>query len=200
MPSIDQLYRSCDPEQEQDFVFDHRYNKDLVVRLRPFSIHKDLDTFNQWINKQFHGSDKKMSAPSYFDGSYFRTILLATNAHSLWGMINGQPAFQVDLYKATEHQLPFREKGLSLMEGDVFLQVIISPDVIGEPLQASWILPACIHHCFNHTGVDRIILVNDVHDVHYRWLAEKASPTARWPLKNERAVYLYELIPGISKK
>jgi hypothetical protein len=196
MRIIDQLYRSYDPEQEHVFVFDHRYTEDAGVALRPFSIKKDLEIFNHWINEAFYSNNKKTNSTSYFDGSYFRTILLSPNAQSLWGLINGQPAFQVDFYKATEHQLPFREKGLSLTEADVFMQVIISPGIISDPFPSVWILPACIDHCFNHSGVKRVILASDAQDIDYRRLAEKALPSAHCPLKNGRIVYFYE---GISR-
>ncbi|HEX2627596.1 MAG TPA: hypothetical protein VHM26_01245 [Chitinophagaceae bacterium] len=193
MRTIDHLYRSYNPEKEYAFVFDRRYTKDVAVALRPFSIKKDLFTFNKWINEVFHTGYKKINIPPYFDGSYFDITLPAPNTQSLWGLINEQSSFQVDLYKATEHQLPFREKGLMLSAGDVFMHVIISPRIIGSS-SAAWILPACIDHCFRHKGVERIMLMNDAHDIHYRELAEKASPSSHCPLKNGRSVYFYELI------
>lgn len=199
MGTIDHLYRSYDPKQEHGFVFDHRYAEDVVVALRPFSIKKDLFTFNKWINQVFHTDNKKINMPPYFDSSYFDITLPAPNTQSLWGLINEQPSFQVDLYKATEHQLPFREKGLMLTAGDVFMHVIIAPHIIDSSF-AAWILPACIDHCFNHTGVERVMLMNDAHDIHYQQLAEKASPTSHCPLKNGRSVYFYELISSAQKK
>jgi hypothetical protein len=197
MYTIDQLYRSYDPDEGQDFVFDHRYNDDTIVALRPFSIEKDLSTFNQWVNEELHIGNKKFSDPSYVDGSYFRTTLRISNAQSLWGLVNNKASFQVDLYKAIQYHLPFREKGLMLTEGDVFLKIIIASSIINLSL-AEWILPASIDHCFNHTGVRRVMMATDAQDIYYRQLAEKASPASRLQFRNGRSVYFYEDSPGRS--
>jgi len=199
MHTIDHLYRSYDPEEEHAFVFNHRYTDDVEVALRPFSNQKDLSTFNKWINEELHVGNRKLHTPSHVDGSYFRTILRIPNAQSLFGLINDQPSFQVDLFKATDYHVPFYKKGLTLTDGDVHLQLIISSVFLNSSL-AEWILPACIDHCFTHTGVQRVILLSDAQDTQYCRLAEKASPISHYKIRNNRSVYFYGSISSTFKK
>lgn len=192
MGDIYQLYKSYEPEQIHPSVFIHVYPNNTEVALRPFYVAEDLDLYNQWLNEELHSGNKKKDTPSVFEASYFQTTLRSTNTQSLWGLINGQSAFQVDMYKADEHQPPFSEKSLLLSGVDVFLQLIIAPKIMAEPMLAGCILPACITHCLNHTGVKRVLLVSDEEDVLYRWLAEKARPNTRYGLKNGKTLYIYE--------
>lgn len=189
MGSLNQLYRVFEPGQKHPFVFMHCYAGDIEVSIRPFFSPEDLMFFNLWLNEEF---GKKVHPPSNFDASYFHSTLLSTNTQSLWGVINGQPSFQAELHQASENQPPFREKSLLLSDGDVILHLIIAPHIIDQPLLAATVLPACMDHCFNHSGVERVLLVTEKQDLQYGRLAEEALPSSQLAMKNGKSVYIYE--------
>jgi hypothetical protein len=189
---LNPLYNQYSAGQKHPEVFNRKFNAGAIdISIRPFFIPDDFHLYNEWINEEINAGKNGKQTRFYFSENYFKTILESSNAQSLWGLINGEPAFQLDLYKAIHYHTPDQVSNISLLPGDVMIQLVIAPRIAIDKPAASFILPACLQYLAIRS--DRVFFTTDKDNFFYNKLAESGSPVLKLVAKNRKIVYVYLL-------
>lgn len=182
-----QLYRPYDPGKLYPdlFRFDAA-DKPLRVRLRPFYIPEDFHLYNEWINQVLY-PDKQASYPpvSSFTASYFTAILESQNAQSIWGLIDDEPAFSMEIYEAVDYPIDFGSD-IRIARGDIILELIINPALVNDRERVHYILPACLAYLKKFAGSAKIVWLIDEEDQEYQQLARAAQPAFYVVIRNKQ--------------
>jgi hypothetical protein len=186
------LYNQYSAGQKHPAVFRQTFDAgSITVSLRPFYIPDDFQLYNKWINEEIKKEKNDKEIPSFFSETYFKIILESSNAQSLWGTINDQPAFQADFYKAVHYHTAEQLSHLTLSPGDVMFQLVIAPEIINENHLASSILPACLQYLSINS--ERAFLTVPRSSEYYNKLAQLAGPVAKMQAESNKFIYVFRL-------
>jgi hypothetical protein len=186
------LYNQYSAGQKHPAVFSQTFGAgSILVSLRPFYIPDDFQLYNKWINEEIKKEKNEKQIPSFFSETYFRIILESSNAQSLWGTINDQPAFQADFYKAVQYHTAEQLSGMVLSPGDVMFQLVIAPEIQNENHFASFILPACLQYLAINS--ERAFLTVSRSSGRYNKLAQLAGPVAKMQAESNKFIYVFRL-------
>lgn len=153
---LNELYKQYDPEQRHPIVFEKMFQSGAVyMALRPFYIPNDFHLYNEWMNQQIAVSNDRMASDSVFSQGYFRALLKSSNAQSLCGLINLEPAFQVDLFTPLYYPEDSID-GIDLEPEDVIMQVVMSPRLVTHHQTAGNILSFCMDYLSSFTALRRM--------------------------------------------
>ena len=189
MNTIGQLYRQYDPWVKHPDLFSGSLHGESVgITLRPFFIPEDFHFYNEWLN---HDADSPGNLSSAFSENYFLAVLESSNAQSLWGLIDGEPAFGLELYKAVQYHAPDEIKNLRLQSGDVMMQIVIAPWIMNDNKLSEYVLPACLKYIFTYSGTERLLLVLDRDSLVYIRLARQAKPFHSYVSEDKKVIYEY---------
>ena len=192
MKIAESLYREYNPWQKHPDVFVKDFIQPSVqVRIRPFFISEDFRFYNEWVYKEINPPNNAGTELSALSKNYFIATLESSNAQSFWGLINNEPAFQLDVYEALDYHLQDHVKGGNLQPGDVMMQLIIAPYLLDDELLANHILKICLEYLSTFPGTRNIIWVINRNDEPYRRLARKACLTLTHDPEKGNQVYHY---------
>lgn len=194
MKVVEQVFRQYDPWLKQPEVFRKSFFPEQAeITLRPFFIPADFHVYNEWISEEINKVKEPGRSVSLFSENYFVAVLESSNAQCLWGSINGEPAFQVDFYKALHYHSADHFPSTRLSDGDAVMQLVVAPSLLSHLTLLDVILPACFEYLEQDTGIDRVLLVLD-RITPYISMAGKARPRLQIPLGQARSMFIYQLI------
>lgn len=192
MELSDQLYNHYNAGQKHPELFRKGYDDGFcIISIRPFYIPGDFNFYTECINGEIHAGRNNGQFNSYISENYFKTVLESSNAQCLLGMINEEPAFYLDIYKAIHYHIPEQLNNIELLPGDMVMQMVIAPRFLPPHSFSSYIIPACLEYAA--IGVTRVFFVVDGGNRPYYQLATEARPILEFIMERNRQVFVYLL-------
>lgn len=193
MPTNQQLYRPYDADLLHPDLYELGFEAGAVnIRLRPFYIPEDFHLFNEWINHLLYPDNLSFYPPiSSFTESYFKAIMESFNAQCIWGLINDEPGFSMEIYEAVDYPIDFANN-IRLKRGDIILDLIINPLLFDDRPKLRCILPACLGYLRKHADSNKIVWLIDQEDKHYHELAIAAQPVLNQVIEKNKQLWVFE--------
>ncbi len=169
------LCQSYDPFTEQAVIYNQIFLPGRVqVALRPFHIAQDLALINNWFYYQFPQLPETLHHPFQYTEDYYTTLLTGANSQPLLGLIDRQPAFQVDVYHASLG--PESLVDVAQFSGtDFIMQLLLSPDAAQSLPAIMHSLLACLDCFFSYVEIDRVIWMTNAREKNFRFIAGLAE-------------------------
>jgi hypothetical protein len=203
MKFIAHLYQQYDPWVKHPILFRKTFHPwPVEVSLRPFFIPDDLGLYNQWVNYQFNPGRRPGLPASVFSENYFQAVLASSNAQCLWGTVNDQPAFGLELYKALQYHASDDIRDIRLREGDVMMQIVPAPGIMDSHEElATYILPASLEYIAEDPASKRVFFITEEDNGFSRNLVKLARPFRRLYADKGRVIYEFRIwVPGVTSK
>lgn len=161
------LFKSYDPFREHPGIYSKNFLPgNIHVFIRPFHIAHDLPTINRWLNFQF-----SQTGSFEYAEDYYTTLLATPNSQPLTGMLDDQPAFEVDVYHASLGPENLLEQH-RFSDSDYIMQMTLSPGGIHN-------LPLCYLSCldcfFEYEEIKTICWITNADDANGRFIASIAE-------------------------
>lgn len=193
--SVNQLYKSYDPRLRHPVVFSKSFDPEFIeISLRPFFIANDFTLYNVWIKKEIGAGKYRKEQPPVFSEKYFEALLESSNAQCLCGLIDKEPVFQVDLYRALHYYPIDHIDGIRLEAGDVMMQLIMAPHVVADEQLTGYVLSTCLEYLSGFQSLRRVFWT-DADRYHHKGLGIGINPGWESVVDSDQHVCGYALNP-----
>lgn len=165
------LCKSYDPFREHPFIYNKVFLPGRVrLSLRPFHIGSDLPLINNWFNFQFAQAKNSLRDPFQYTEDYYTTLLTGANSQPLLGMIDRNPAFQVDIYQAILGPDSLMNAG-NFADTDFIMQLMVAPDTLRNLSLFMYTIVACLDCFFGYQEVNRLIWMTNTREKSFHFIA-----------------------------
>jgi hypothetical protein len=188
------LYTSLAPDAASDLVFERKVAKHAVtIALRPVSLPADWTFLGKWLSREFANRQAPgAQLPEKHLRETFSTMLQCDFAQPFVGLINGQPAFLIEICDGDKQCEGLEEGPCIPEEGDHMIRLILSPTIIHIRHLPLYAMAGSLHYFFSHSQVQRIVWTLHEKDRHNIKLAKQLKfIKSTGPNRRGIQVYLY---------
>lgn len=181
------LYSPLVPGNKYDNVYEQSFVKGTVnIALRPLALAEDWPYISRWLLREIA---RNISPAGHLPEKHLRetySIMLQCDfAQPLMGLINDQPAFLIEICDGDKQVNGLDEGPHAFKSGDHAIRLMLSPTVTNIRHGGDYVLFSCLHYCFLHGDVQRLVWELHERDKNYIQLAHHAgfekNAERRWP-------------------